>query len=390
MVIGFDAKRAYHNNTGLGNYSRTLIDSLARYYPEHQYVLFNPKASDLYQTTAAHVREVRPETLIDCVFPSYWRSARLSGQLTAQGIDLFHGLSHELPRGIEDTGIPSVVTMHDLIQERYPEQYAWIDRKTYGVKLRHAARAASLVIAISQQTKQDVERYLGVPAERIRVCYQSCSPVYREAVPEEKLQEIRRAYGLPDRYFLSVGSVIERKNLLRICEAMAMLKGRLDIPLVVIGSGGGAYKQKVEAFLQAQGLRTRVIFLSDNPLLASRAGYRSSADFPAIYRQAVAMLYPSSFEGFGIPVLEALCCGLPVITSDRSSLPEAGGPGSLYVDPDDPQQIADAMRQVSEDDALVTQMGVTGLTHAEKFTAEACARRVIDVYNESKVDSRES
>lgn len=390
MVIGFDAKRAYHNNTGLGNYSRTLIDALARYYPAHQYVLFNPKASTLYQPAAAHVREVRPEAAIDRAFPSYWRSARLSGQLAAQGIDLFHGLSHELPRGIEDTGIPSVVTMHDLIQERYPEQYAWIDRKTYGVKLRHAARVATTVIAISNQTKQDVEHFLGVSPDRIRVCYQSCSPIYRESVPEERLQEIRKAYGLPDRYFLSVGSIIERKNLLRICEAMAMLRGTVDIPLVVIGSGGGAYKQNVEAFLQSHGLRTQVMFLSDNPLLASRAGYRSSADLPAIYRQAVAMLYPSSFEGFGIPVLEALCCGLPVITSNRSSLPEAGGPGSIYVDPENPQQIADAMRRVSEDDALVDRMRAAGLAHAAQFTEEACARRVIDVYNESKVESRES
>ena len=380
MVIGFDAKRAYHNNTGLGNYSRTLIDSLARYYPEHQYVLFNPKGSTLYQPAAVHVREVRPATLIDRAFPSYWRSARVAGQLRAQGIDLFHGLSHELPRGIEDTGIPSVVTMHDLIQERYPGQYAWIDRKTYGVKLRHAARVASLVIAISEQTKQDVERFLGVPPEKIRVCYQSCNPIYRESVPEDKLQEVRKAYGLPDPYFLSVGSIIERKNLLRICEAMALLKGKLDIPLVVIGSGGGAYKQKVEAFLQAQGLRPRVIFLSDNPILASRAGYRSSADLPAIYQMAAAMLYPSSFEGFGIPVLEALCCGLPVITSNRSSLPEAGGPGSLYVDPENPQQIADAMLRVSEDDALVNQMRAAGLAHAEKFTAEACAKQVMQVY----------
>jgi glycosyltransferase involved in cell wall biosynthesis len=326
-----------------------------------------------------------PATSIDRAFPAYWRSVRVSGQLQAQGIQLFHGLSHELPRGIEDTGIPTVITMHDLIQERYPEQYGWIDRKIYGIKLRHAARAASLVIAISNQTKEDVEQYLGVPSARIRVCYQSCNPIYREAVAEEKLQEVRRDYGLPDRYFLSVGSIIERKNLLRICEAMALLKGKLDIPLVVIGSWGGAYKRKVEDFLQVQGLRTRVFFISDNPLLASRAGYRSSADLPAIYRQAVAMLYPSSFEGFGIPVLEALCCGLPVITSNRSSLPEAGGPGSIYVDPDQPQQIADAMYRVSQDDTLVARMRAAGLAYAEQFREAVCAERVTKVYEESRV-----
>ncbi len=389
MVIGFDAKRAYHNNTGLGNYSRTLIDALARYFPDHQYLLFNPKVSSLYQPAASNIREVLPAVAIDRAFSGYWRSARVSGQLKAQGIDLFHGLSHELPRGIEDTGIPTVVTMHDLIQERYPDQYAWIDRKIYATKLRHAARAASLVIAISEQTKQDVEHYLGVTPERIKVCYQSCNPIYRASVPEDKLQEVRKDYGLPDRYFLSVGSIIERKNLLRICEAMAMLKGKLDIPLVVIGSGGGAYKKKVQDFLQAHGLRTQVVFLSDNPLLAARAGYRSSADLPAIYRQAVAMLYPSSFEGFGIPVLEALCCGLPVITSNRSSLPEAGGPGSIYVDPDQPQQIADAMYRVSQDDTLVAQMRAAGLAHAEQFTEAACAERVMQVYEQSRVESPE-
>jgi glycosyltransferase involved in cell wall biosynthesis len=385
MVIGFDAKRAYHNNTGLGNYSRTLIDALARYFPAHDYRLFNPKPSTLYRPSAPNVREILPATSIDRAFPAYWRSVRVSGQLQAQGIQLFHGLSHELPRGIEDTGIPTVITMHDLIQERYPEQYGWIDRKIYGIKLRHAARAASLVIAISNQTKEDVEQYLGVPSARIRVCYQSCNPIYREAVAEEKLQEVRRDYGLPDRYFLSVGSIIERKNLLRICEAMALLKGKLDIPLVVIGSWGGAYKRKVEDFLQVQGLRTRVFFISDNPLLASRAGYRSSADLPAIYRQAVAMLYPSSFEGFGIPVLEALCCGLPVITSNRSSLPEAGGPGSIYVDPDQPQQIADAMYRVSQDDTLVARMRAAGLAYAEQFREAVCAERVTKVYEESRV-----
>ena len=186
MNIGFDAKRAYHNRTGLGHYSRTLVNSLSQYYPEHQYYLFNPKPSSLFKIDGNNIHEVLPQNFAGKLFPSAWRSSWVKKDLQRIGIDLYHGLSHEIPIGIQHTGIKSVVTIHDLVHERYPEQYNPVDIKIYTKKFRNACEHAHKVIATSRQTKEDIIEFYKTPEEKIVVCYQSCNPAFGKTISEEE------------------------------------------------------------------------------------------------------------------------------------------------------------------------------------------------------------
>lgn len=382
MRIGFDAKRAYHNQTGLGHYSRTLIRSLAVDFPQHHYFLFNPKPSSLFHfDDLQNVKEILPSTFLSKKLPSVWRGNWVKRDLKKHSIDLYHGLSHEIPTGIQKSGIKSIVTIHDLIFERYPAQFKFIDRRIYSRKFRYSCEHADKIIAISKQTKEDLIRFYNVPSEKIEICYQSCNPAFGVAVSTDTKQRIQQHYQLPEKYFLYVGSVIERKNLLNICKAIKLLGNEMDIPLVVIGNGS-AYKQQVKEYVQLNGLSNRVIFLSDQPTAKFSPTFQSAEDFPAIYQQAVAMIYPSVFEGFGIPVLEALWSRIPVITSNVSCLPEAGGEGAFYVDPSKPEEIAQQMKLILSDPVLVQQQVEKGLLHAQKFTNSNTAAEVMKVYEQ--------
>ncbi len=371
LNIGFDAKRAFQNRTGLGNYSRTLIRSLAEIYPQHQYFLFAPKTKPLFRPPAG-MQAVLPVRAHHRWLKSVWRSRWMVKDLQRQEVDVFHGLSAELPFGIHRTAIKTAVTMHDLIFERYPQQYNPIDVLTYRKKARYACEQAHRVIAISEQTKADLVEFYGTPANRISVCYQACDPAFETLHSQEAIAAMLQQYGLPAQYFLYVGSVIERKNLLRIAEALHQLKGRLDIPLVVLGDGR-QYKEKVKQFLRQKGLEKQVIWLNEVADFAFK-------DLPALYQGATALLYPSLFEGFGIPILEALWSRTPVITSRGSCFLETGGNAALYVDPLNPAAIAEAMEQVAGNGTLVEGMKEKGILHAQNFTVPKCAEAVMNVY----------
>ena len=378
MNIGFDAKRAFHNRTGLGNYSRSLIRSLARYYPENQYFLFNPRPSALFLPGEECIEEVLPSGL-NRYFPSIWRSSRVKKDLLKNRIDLYHGLSHEIPIGIGETGIRSVVTIHDLMPEKFPDHYSFIDRRIYQGKNKYACSHADGIIAISEQTKKDIIYYYSIPEERVSVCYQSCNEIFSEKVSENEKQDIRQQYQLPDHYFLYVGSIIERKNLLNICKAMNLLKKEVPIPLVVIGEGG-TYKEQVKDYIREKVLEEQVIFLSERASTISSPSFQNAADFPAIYQSATAMIYPSIYEGFGLPVLESLWSRLPVITSNISCLPEVGGNAAYYVNPESAEEIALAMKEIYYDKELVSAMKEKGWAYAQQFSAQKCAASVMDVY----------
>ena len=379
MNIGFDAKRAYHNGTGLGHYSRTLIRSLAEYFPQHDYYLFNPKPSGLFQLNGKNIHEVLPSNILYRTLSSVWRSKWITNDLEKFGIDIYHGLSNEIPLDMHKSGIESVVTIHDIIFERFPEQYSRIDVEIYKRKFKYACDHADKVIAISQQTKKDIMEFYKTPEEKIEVCYQSCNPAFAKTVDEKEKQQIREKYSLPDEYFIYVGSVIERKNLLGICKAIFLLRNDLKIPIVVIGDGT-KYKQQMKDFIRQHGLEKQIIFLSENPLAKVASSFLRAEDFPAIYQMAIAMIYPSFFEGFGIPVLEALWSRLPVITSNVSCLPEAGGPEAYYVNPNNAEEIAEGMKRIYSDKDFAETLKRKGWQHAQNFTQQKCAADVMKVY----------
>ena len=385
MNIGFDAKRAYHNGTGLGHYSRTLIRSLAEYFPQHEYFLFNPKPSELFKLNGKNSHEVLPSGLLHKTLSSVWRSTWIKNDLEKLGIDTYHGLSNEIPLDIHRTDIKSVVTIHDVIFERFPEQYSRIDVEIYKRKFKYACDYADKVIAISEQTKKDIIEFYKIPEEKITVCYQSCNPAFGETISDKTKQQVKEKYSLPGQYFLYVGSIIERKNLFGICKAIYLLRNELKIPLVVIGDGT-KYKQQVKDFIKQNGLEKQVIFLSENPLAKVSSSFLKAEDFPAIYQSAIAMIYPSFFEGFGIPVLEALWSRLPVITSSVSSLPEAGGDGAYYVDPNRSEEIAEGMKTIFADGSFTEALKEKGWQHAQNFTQQKCAANVMKVYESLRMN----
>jgi glycosyltransferase involved in cell wall biosynthesis len=381
MNIGFDAKRAFQNTTGLGHYSRTLVASLAQYFPEHQYYLFAPTITGLFNSAAYNnIHPIAPSSFPSTVFKSAWRSKWVTKDLVKNNIDIYHGLSHEIPVGIQNTNIKSVVTIHDLIFERYPEQYSKIDVQIYRKKFVYACKHADKIIAISNQTKQDIVDYYKIPEAKIDICYQSCNPAFFKKVTDQEKVTVRAKYNLPERFYLYVGSVIERKNLLTICKAIKELNN--NIPLIVIGNGD-AYLQKVKTYVTENDQAQKVIFLSETAAAKDEA-FKTAKDFPAIYQCAEAMIYPSIFEGFGIPVLEALASGLPTITSNISCLPEAGGDAAFYINPLSVDEMKNAMTEIVKNTALRTGLIEKSFHHAQKFTQQQCAAAVMNVYNNLK------
>jgi glycosyltransferase involved in cell wall biosynthesis len=367
MKIGFDAKRAFSNTAGLGNFSRNSIIALTKQFPENQYYLFNPgNRKPLFMPPQSSV-ELKPENLWWKTFSFMWRSLQIAKITNKLKLDIYHGLSHELPVGIEKTSAKPIVTIHDLIFLRYPEFYKKIDREIYDKKFRHACRIATRIHAISEQTKQDLISYYNVPAEKITVIYQSINPIFFHKADHDFKFDLRKKHQLPKKFLLSVGTVESRKNLLSLLEGMTSAK--IYVPLVVVGKSTD-YMQKVQKFIEADLNRLQVYFL---PRI-------SDDELAALYQMAEVMIYPSFFEGFGLPVAEAQASGCPVITSNISSLPEAGGDAAYYVDPAKPDEIGEALQTILSDTALRKSMIAKGKANAHRFTHYSYAVQMEQLY----------
>ena len=374
QIIGFDAKRLVRNTSGLGNYSRTLVNDLLRTSPpDWSLRLYTPDEGheDLRRQVAASPRlQYSLPKQGGVAWPSsLWRTKGIVSDLRRDGISLFHGLSGELPLGIRKSGIPSVVTIHDLIFLRHPEYYKWADRKIYTWKFHHTVREADLIIAISECTKRDIMELGNVPEEKIRLVYQSCSTFFRQREGEDQLQKVNARYELPDRYIINVGTVEERKNILLAVRALPLLPSGLH--LVIVGRQK-SYARQVIAEASRQGLSDRVHLLQGVP----------NADLPALYQMAEACVYPSRYEGFGIPIIEAVQSGLPVVACTGSCLEEAGGPYCLYVDPDDVAAMAAAIRQVLKGAEGREERIRLSREYVRRFEGVDVASQVVRLYEE--------
>ena len=367
MKIGFDAKRAFNSAAGLGNFSRNTIRALSRQFPNDQYYLFHPGTSNPLFKPPVNSWEVKPNSILWKTLRYGWRSFRVGSLAKKLDLDIYHGLSHELPIWIENSNIKTIVTIHDLIYLRYPEYYHRIDRKIYNQKFRRACKVATKIHAISEQTKQDLITYFFIPEEKIKVIYQSINPVFYERVGEEQKQEMRKKYQLPQKFILSVGTVEPRKNLLGLLEGMIVTK--MYVPLVVVGKLTD-YQHKVQKFIEADLNRLEVFFLSQI----------QDDELSVLYQMAEVMVYPSFFEGFGLPVAEAQASGCPVITSYTSSLPEVGGDAALYVNPLRPDAIGKALAKVLTDSTKRESLISNGLINAQQYTPANFARQLKHLY----------
>lgn len=361
MTVAYDAKRVFQNFTGLGNYSRTLLKNLNTFFPQGNYQLFAPKRV-LHPSTAYFLEQFSVHTPQGSL-PSWWRTYGMTKDVVSAGAQIFHGLSHEIPIGIQyQKSLKTIVTMHDLVFKVYPEYTSFLQRQVYDLKFRYACNHADKIIAISQQTKQDIIKYYGISPERIAVIYQTCADAFQDwTLPTPALS----LKNLPAEYMLYVGSVIERKNLLRIIEAISMLPKGTFPPLVVVGDGA-AYAQKVRQLIVKKRLEKEVIWID-------KMIYE---ELPRLYRDASVFIYPSEYEGFGIPIIEALFSRIPVITSSVSCLPEAAGSDSLLVNPTSSEEIAAAIHKAIYDSDLRQKMITKGWDFAQanfsapKVTAE--------------------
>lgn len=369
MIIGYDAKRAFCNRRGLGNYSRDVIRLMSHYYPENSYLLYTPKINDgLFDPDPTNTRTILPHGFIDKKIPSLWRSAGICKEIKAHNVNIFHGLSQELPVGIEKTGTKSVVTMHDAIFMRYPELYDPFYRTIFTKKNRYSCRVADRIIAISEQTKNDIIEFFGADPGKIDVVYQGCNNIFRQPVTPDDIAAVKRKYALPNDFIVTVGAIEKRKNQGIILDALH--QGKIDIPLVIIG-GKTKYAEEIAKKTHEYSLEHQIIVL-DNV---------STTDLPAIYHAALCMIYPSLFEGFGIPILEALCCQTPVITSQGSCFAETGGDAALYIDPENADDVANKLSRVLTDNQLANNMTNRGTIHAGKFTDEKIAKNIANIYN---------
>jgi len=366
LRIGYDGKRAANNLTGLGNYSRSLIEHLANQFPENKYLVYAPKVKSAKQIDAFFEKE-NIELKLPKNGPFLWRTLNILKDLNSDGCQIFHGLSHEIPLAIQHTRIKSIVTIHDLIFLRFPQYYKFIDRKLYEWKSKSACKRANKIIAISEKTKEDIINLYGIAPEKIEVIYQSCDDSFKTPFAIENLSRIRATYKLPEKYILNVGTIEERKNLKLAVQALKEVSE--EYKLVVIGKQT-AYFKTVEKEIEKLGLKNRILFLKNIPF----------ADLPGIYQMATVFVYPSFYEGFGIPIIEALYSSIPVVAATGSCLEEAGGPNSLYVSPTDANGLAKAINQILESPQLQKQMKEKGLEFVQKFNSPVVTQQLIDCY----------
>ena len=363
MIVGYDAKRIVRNGTGLGSYSRTLVNNLAETGADSlELRLYAPDAGrdDLRCQIVQRPNikwcypKLKPQS--SKLKALYWRSWGIVKDLVRDGVQVYHGLSGELPTGLRKEG-----TIHDLIFMRHPEYYSWIDAKLYEWKFRRTVREADHIIAISECTKRDIMELGHVPEEKISVIYQSYAPRFSQLLCPPRGTK----GGL---YILSVGTIEERKNALLAVQALHYLPENLS--LVLVGRATD-YARKVRQYADSHGLGERVVMLHNV----------TNEQLPQLYADAEAFVYPSRYEGFGIPIIEAIAMGLPVVAATGSCLEEAGGPHSLYVGPDDAEALAAAVSQVLRGAPGREERIAASRDYIRRFEGQDVARQVIDIYS---------
>jgi glycosyltransferase involved in cell wall biosynthesis len=282
--------------------------------------------------------------------------------------DIFHGLSGELPIKWNVQTIKKVVTIHDLIFLRFPQYYSFFDRKIHFWKFKRAVEQADIIIAISEQTKRDIIHFLNVPESKICVVYQGCHQAFKENKSGEFLTLIKEKFNLPERFILNVGTIETRKNLFNIVKAI----NGTEISLVVIGKKT-KYFNKVQRFIKGNKLQNQVQFLE----------HVGIDELAAIYELATIFVYPSLFEGFGIPVIEALFSKTPVITSNLSCLPEAGGEYSVYINPSNFEDLKAKILFLWNNESERKRRAEKSFVFVQKFNDEEIAKNLYTVYQKA-------
>jgi glycosyltransferase involved in cell wall biosynthesis len=357
-VIGIDASRITVDRlTGTETYTFQLLKALARIAPAEQFELYlnagePPKGVEL------------PGAPVCIPFPRLWTHVRLSAEMARRRPGVLFVPAHVVPL----IHPRSVVTIHDLGYRVHPESHPADQTRMLDWTTRWSVRSARRVIAISNTTRDDLIEQYGVAPNKIAVIPHGVAAEFRPAAADQ-IASVRAKYDLPERYILSVGTVQPRKNYDRLAAAVATLTGEHEDATLVIAGKRGWMADRVEREIEDTGAGRRVRML----------GYVEDRDLPALYSAAMLYCQPSLYEGFGMPVLEAMACGAPVLAADRSALPEVGGDAALYCDPLDPASIAAGLQALLDGPELRAELSHKGQAHAEPFTWDRCATDTLAV-----------
>lgn len=380
MNIGLDAKRIFFNNSGLGNYGRRFYHGLEKNSAGDTFYLYSPRS---IPSDNPYLKEVnQSNSLISSPDRSWkkmlggtpWRSGLIDSRLKKDHIAVYYGLSNEIPYGTGRSGMIKVVIIHDLIFLRYPQLYPAIDTVFYKAKTRYACKHADYIIAASGQTKLDIVNFYHVPENKITVIYPCSDPILyaEDAIDPGEFFKTER------RYIISIGAITPRKNLLNTVQAFNMVKDKYDLDLVVIGTAVGLgrdYLKTITGYIEQNRMSDRVHFLGNVP-------YQF---VPSLCRNAELMVYPSQFEGFGMPIVEGLFSKIPVITSRGGCFPEAGGDAAVYVNSDNFKEIASWIDKLISSDSLKQELVSKGIRYAEKFRQENIEKEIVDFHRSIKL-----
>jgi glycosyltransferase involved in cell wall biosynthesis len=369
MPIYVDVSSAVHAKAGIGRYAGSLARALVDREPE-RFALFYNRGPDT--PPPAGLESIPARTVRAGYKP--WRMAVWLGQLAGLGFnclvpgaELFHATEHLLP---PLRGVPTVLTVHDMIFKLFPEHQKRLNYWYLNATMPLYCRRADAIITVSEFSKRDMVKHYGLDPAKVTVVHEAAASEFAPALPGA-VDEVRQRYGLPDRFLIHVGTIEPRKNLSRLVEALQLLRDEgLTIPLVVTSAKGWLYH---DFFRRLDELEVRdAVHLT---------GYVPAADLPALYGAATAAVLASVYEGFGLPMLEAMACGTPVASSNASCLPEIGGEAARYFDPHDVQDMAEAIRVVWTDGEVRTEMRRQGIAQAARFSWKRAAEETLAVYD---------
>ncbi len=351
--IGIDVQAAKARKTGLGVYTEFLVQALRKEADNHYQFHFygRERAKDL--NTFERLR---------------WENFELPHEVKNDNLDLLH-IPAFAPALFKPCKL--VVTIHDLIGMIFPNQKGWPSRFYWGKWLPMTAARADKIIADSENTKKDILKLLNVKPEKIRVIYPSGHESFTSQISLKEIEAVKDRFGIKRPFFLFVGTIEPRKNLKRVIEAFGMWtkKTKSSHQLMIVGAKDFAHGQEFAA-LQNNGLSDQIIF----------AGFLKHEELNALYAGALALLFPSLYEGFGLPILEAMASGTPVLTSQTSSLPEVAGNAALLVNPEDTDKIVEGIAHLAEDQILRERLRAQGFERIKQFSWQKTARETIEVY----------
>jgi glycosyltransferase involved in cell wall biosynthesis len=288
-------------------------------------------------------------------------------EIKADKVTIYHGLSGEIPIGLHKNGPKIIVTIHDLIFIHYPELYSFFDRKIHYLKFKYAAKNSDLIIAISEQTKKDIIYFFKIKPEKIKVIYQGCAPIFKEEIELDFIEMVKNKYRLPSKFILNVGTIEKRKNILSVIKSIR----NIDIHLVVIGKKT-IYFKEIKEYISENGIEAKIIFLENVDI----------KELAVIYRLAKIFIYPSIFEGFGIPIIEALYSRTPVITTEGGCFKEAGGENSIYIDTRNIIEIENCIKNLLNEPEKQEMMKIAGFKFVQKFNDNQIAKDIILCYDD--------